>query len=653
MYASSSTTSTSALMSISLAVTSPGSLLTISSSTASSRSSLNLKSLTLRMMSTTSSLTPGTVENSWLTPSILTFVTAAPSSPESNTLLKELPKVCPRPRGNGSATNLPRLSSSSSTLKRGGAMSNIVKLPPASNVLFVCLPAVELDYELLFDGRVDLVPPRRVQNPACEVVVVSFQPRWHRDDLLDRIHYRLQVPALLPDCDHVPRLQDRRWDVVLAPVQEEVAVHHELPRLRAAGGEAHPEHDVVHPELHEPQEVLAGNALHPGCLVVSAPELLLGDTVVPASLLLLQEPDAVLRLPLPTPPVLPRWVRLLLQGVLAHVGEHHPRPPVAPGLGARVTRHLPLPPKPLRRPATVVRLAGDVPDREHLDTHPLEGAGGHVPTRAVALDLDVHAPHALVHRLVRDALGRHLGRVRGALAASLEAQRTRRFPGYDVTFLVGHADDGVVERALYMHDTGRDVPAHPPARPTAPTRALLSLPAHLPLLPPAYGRLRALTLARVGLGALAAHREPPAVPDTPVRADVYKPSYVLVFLAPEVALDLEVLLHVGADGAGLAVGEVPDLRIRVYIGLFQNLPRRRAPDPVYVRQPDLYPLLAWQVHARYTRHLSPASACDVGSCRSPAPPRAAVSPCTARRWASRSPVPSKLLLPVCQLYLNL
>ena len=36
------------------------------------------------------------------------------------------------------------------------------------------LPAVELDDELLFDGRVDLVAARRVKEPAREVVVVGL-----------------------------------------------------------------------------------------------------------------------------------------------------------------------------------------------------------------------------------------------------------------------------------------------------------------------------------------------------------------------------------------------------------------------------------------------------------------------------------------------
>ena len=45
------------------------------------------------MMSVTSSRTPGMDVNSWATPSILTDVTAAPSSDESSTRRSELPNV--------------------------------------------------------------------------------------------------------------------------------------------------------------------------------------------------------------------------------------------------------------------------------------------------------------------------------------------------------------------------------------------------------------------------------------------------------------------------------------------------------------------------------------------------------------------------------
>src|SRR3954467_3159449 len=143
-----------------------------------------------------------------------------------------------------------------------------------------------------------------MQDTTREVVVVGLQPRRDRHDVLDRVHYRLQLPALLLDRDHVTRLQNGRRDVVLATVEKEVPMHHYLPRLWTAGGEAHPEHHIVHPKLHEPQEILTADALHPGRTVVGAPELLLGDAVVPAGLLLLQETDAILGLPLPTPAVL-------------------------------------------------------------------------------------------------------------------------------------------------------------------------------------------------------------------------------------------------------------------------------------------------------------------------------------------------------------
>src|ERR671917_868899 len=328
MYASGSTISTSAFNSMSAAVTAPGPSFAMVSSIGSSRSSLNFKLLMLRMMSTTSSLTPSIVENSCETPSIRILVTAAPVSPESITRLSELPRVWPRPRGNGSATKVPRRPSSSSTLKRGGAMSNIVKVSPARNVSL--LPAVELDDELLFDGRVDLVARRRVQDPAREVVVVGLQPGRNGDHVFDGVLDGLQFPALLLDRDDVARLEYGRRDVVLAAVELEVPVHNELPRLRAAGGEAHPVNHVVHPQLHEPEEVLARDALHPGGPVVGPPELLLGDPVVPAGLLLLHEPETELGLAVPAPSVLSWRVGVLLKRGLPHGGEHYPRPPGSP-----------------------------------------------------------------------------------------------------------------------------------------------------------------------------------------------------------------------------------------------------------------------------------------------------------------------------------
>src|SRR3712207_8332358 len=62
--------------------------------------------------------------------------------------------------------------------------------------------------------------------------------------------YRLQGAALLLHHDHVARPQDRRRDVVLAAVEEEVPVRDELARLRPARREAHPVDHVVRSEEH-------------------------------------------------------------------------------------------------------------------------------------------------------------------------------------------------------------------------------------------------------------------------------------------------------------------------------------------------------------------------------------------------------------------
>src|SRR5919107_5115358 len=246
-----------------------------------------------------------------------------------------------------------------------------------------------------------------------------------------------------------------------------------------------------------------------------------------------------------------------------------------------------LPPAPLGRPASVVRLARHVLYGKHLDAHGLEGAGGHVTARAVALDLDVYTSDALIHSLVRDALGRHLGRERRALAAPFETQRSRRLPGDDVALLVAHGDDGVVEGALYVDHPGRYVPADPPTRPARPARApsLLPLPAHLPLLPPAYRGLRPLALAGVRLGALPTHGEAPAVPDPTVGPYVYEPPDVLLRLAPEVALDLDVLVDVGPDPRDFALGEVAHLGVGVDLGFAADLPRRRAAHTEDIGEP--------------------------------------------------------------------
>ncbi len=87
--------STSASALICLAHTSPGPSASIYTTFGPSLYNFAHKSLMLRTISVTSSLTPGIVENSCNTPSILIDDTATPGNDDSKILLKELPNVIP------------------------------------------------------------------------------------------------------------------------------------------------------------------------------------------------------------------------------------------------------------------------------------------------------------------------------------------------------------------------------------------------------------------------------------------------------------------------------------------------------------------------------------------------------------------------------
>jgi hypothetical protein len=61
----------------------------------------------LRMMSVSSSRTPGIAENSCYTPSVCAEATAVPSSEDKTTRRRALPTVVPNPLSNGSAVKRP------------------------------------------------------------------------------------------------------------------------------------------------------------------------------------------------------------------------------------------------------------------------------------------------------------------------------------------------------------------------------------------------------------------------------------------------------------------------------------------------------------------------------------------------------------------
>src|SRR5690242_17096579 len=90
--------------SIWLAVTGPGPLARSVIRFGPSACMRSASCLMFSTMSTTSSRTPSSDENSWTTPSICTAVTAAPCREERRTRRRLLPRVTPKPRSRGSAT---------------------------------------------------------------------------------------------------------------------------------------------------------------------------------------------------------------------------------------------------------------------------------------------------------------------------------------------------------------------------------------------------------------------------------------------------------------------------------------------------------------------------------------------------------------------
>src|SRR6188508_458693 len=225
-----------------------------------------IRFLRLRMMSVTSSRTPGSVVNSWATPSIFTAVTAAPSSEDRSTRRSEFPKVWPKPRSSGSIAKTPRCSSASSWTILGTWNSiRLVRVAtffpsfssdrarPAGTALL----RVELDDERFLDGRVDLVALGPLENGSGETVMVRLEPGGDRggqvrglaDERLDR--------APLLQGDDVAGAHAVARDVDPASVHLEMPVTDELSRLRARAREAEPVDDVVEARLEHAQQVLA------------------------------------------------------------------------------------------------------------------------------------------------------------------------------------------------------------------------------------------------------------------------------------------------------------------------------------------------------------------------------------------------------------
>src|SRR5690606_31697010 len=316
--------------------------------------------------------------------------------------------------------------------------------------------------------------------------------------------------------------------------------------------------------LEQLQQRLAGDAARPVRRLEVAAELILQHPVDALDLLLLAQLHAVageLRLPrlsvLPRREVAPLDRALLRVAALALQEQLHALAAAQPADGPRVSRHVIfslsaiLPSArtairgsdaaPLRGAAAVVGDRRDVADRLDLDPDRLQRADGGLAPGSRTGHPHVHAaqPHGL-RRVARGHRRLRRGK-RRPLARALEPDRAGARPGDDVPLRVGNRHDGVVERRLDVGEPGVD-------------HALLAALLERLLAAGLAGALclghglhrlllgdrapaRALPRPRVRARALAAHRQPAAMPQPPVAADLHQPLDVERHFLAEIALD--------------------------------------------------------------------------------------------------------------------
>src|SRR5690606_7820379 len=123
---------------------------------------------------------------------------------------------------------------------------------------------------------------------------------------------------------------------------------------------------------------------------------------------------------------------------------------------------------------------------------------------------------------------------------------------------------------------------------------------------------RAFAGARVGAGALTAHRQPAPVAHAAVDAEIHQPLDVHRVLATQVAFDGELADFV-AQRIEPVFGQVLDLRRRVHAHRLAELARGGAADAVDVRQGDACVLVVWDVDPGDTCHAN----CSVLPCAQP------------------------------------
>src|SRR5688572_31033715 len=125
-----------------------------------------------------------------------------------------------------------------------------------------------------------------------------------------------------------------------------------------------------------------------------------------------------------------------------------------------------------------------------------------------------------------------------------------------------------------------------------------------------------LLRSRVGMRALATDRKTAAMPDAAIRPNVHQSLDVHRDFRAQRTFHAIVLLDCLTQPIHVGIGEIADTERGIHPGLLQDFPRSRATNAKDVCQPDLDLLVAREIDASYTSHVSPAAACAWGfACR--------------------------------------
>src|SRR5580658_7105863 len=159
-----------------------------------------------------------------------------------------------------------------------------------------------------------------------------------------------------------------------------------------------------------------------------------------------------------------------------------------------------------------------------------------------------------------------------------------------------------------MGDARRDVLAFATAQTRRCSRLRHSfLPCPLGLLGDRFlaGDRPRRTLARAGIGmsALSPHRQPLAMAQAPIAAEIHQPLDVHGHLAAQIAFDRVVVVDDLADAQHLVVGQLMHPPLRRDGELLTDLLGGGPADAVDIGEADRNPLLARDVDASNTRHL--------------------------------------------------